>query len=139
MAKPKTGEVIDAKKAEKRIKQGNLLKAVGLNSTQFKLEEELKRIKGMLNTGHELKVVWSPSFDSKLSGEVKDKVVYIYESREDKALEAVRHEFIDYLVSQAIEPYKCIANKLIQLLNEIAYKKKEEIVENLAKLLSTRF
>lgn len=79
-----------------------------------------------------------PSHNSKLSGEVKDKVifVFVYESRENKAFEALRHEFIDYFVSETIEPYKSVANKLIQLLNEIAYKKKEEeIVENLAKLL----
>jgi hypothetical protein len=39
------------------------------------------------------------------------------------------------LVSQAIEPYRSITNKFIQLLNEVAYEKKEKVVEALVKLL----
>ena len=92
-------------------------------------------MKGRLGAGHELAVVWSPSSDSKLSGEVKDGVIHIYELEGNRAVEALRHEFIDHLVGQAIEPYRSVANKLIQLLNEAAYRKKEEVVEALAKLL----
>jgi len=134
MTKPKNVRRRKYEDCEKQAKRGKLRKAC-LNPIQIRLEKELERLKRKLNVGHELMVVWFPSPDSKLSGEVKDGVVYIYESREDRAVEALRHEFIDYIVSQAIEPYKSVANKLIQLLNEIAYKKKEEIVENLAKLL----
>jgi hypothetical protein len=105
------------------------------DSIQTTLEVELKRTKEKLGFGHELRVVWIPNKDSKLSGEVKDNIIYVYEPDEDTALQTLKHEIIDYAISQAIEPYKSIANKLIQLLNETAYKKKEEIVENLTKLL----
>jgi len=114
---------------------GHLRVVAGSESLQIRLEGELERLKGRLGAGHELAVVWSPSSDSKLSGEVKDGVIHIYEPEGDRAVEALRHEFIDHLVGQAIEPYRSVANKLIQLLNEAAYRKKEEVVEALAKLL----
>jgi hypothetical protein len=100
-----------------------------------RLEGELRRLEELLGVGHGLRVVWCPCSGSKLSGEVKDGVVYIYESDEVRAVNVLRHEFIDYLVSQAIEPYRSVTNKLIQLLNEVAYRKKEEVVEALVKLL----
>lgn len=102
---------------------------------EARLREELKKLKGRVGAGHELRVVWSPSSNSKLSGEVKDGVVYIYENDGVRAVDALKHEFIDYLVSQAIEPYRSVTNRLIQLLNEVAYKKKEDVVEALVKLL----
>lgn len=105
-------------------------------SVQAKLEEELSKLKERVGLGPELKVIWAPNPESSLSGEVRNGTLLIYEPDEDKAIQTLRHEYIDFLVSQAIEPYKSIANKLIQLLNEIAYKRKEEIVEILAKLLS---
>ena len=105
------------------------------NNFQIKLEDELERLKKKSNFGQELKVIWLPSYDSKLSGEVKNGTIYIYEHNEDEAIETLRHEFVDYIVSQAIEPYKLVINKLIQLLNETAYEKKEKVVETLVKLL----
>lgn len=45
------------------------------------------------------------------------------------------HEFLDYCLSQAIEPYKEVTNRLISLINEDVYRRKERIVEALAKLL----
>ena len=85
--------------------------------------------------GYELKVEWIPDNDSNLSGEVKEKTIYIYEREADKALKTLRHEFLDYAISQIIEPYRQIANKLIILINEEAYKKKEKLIENLCQLL----
>jgi hypothetical protein len=72
---------------------------------------------------------------NKLSEEVKKETIYVYEEKYDKALETLRHEFSDYAISQVIEPYKRTANQLILLINEIAYKKKEELVEKTTKLI----
>jgi hypothetical protein len=52
-----------------------------------------------------------------------------------RALETLRHEFIDYAVSQIIEPYKQVANMLIAMINEDAYERKEKLVERLRKLV----
>jgi hypothetical protein len=85
--------------------------------------------------GYELKVVWLPNDDSNLSGEVKGETIYVYEEEYDKALETLRHEFLDYAISQVIEPYRQVTNKLIALINEEAYKKKEELIEKLVKII----
>jgi hypothetical protein len=50
-------------------------------------------------------------------------------------LETLRHEFLDYAISRVIEPYKQVTNKLITLINEEAYKRKERLVESLCKLV----
>ena len=102
-----------------------------------KLEEELERLKRFLGLGHHLRVKWAPDSNERLSGEVKGDCVYIYETQEEPALETLRHEFLDYSVSQVIEPYKQVTNKLITLLNEEAYRKKEELVEKLVQVLTT--
>ena len=104
-----------------------------------KLESELERFKLALNLGHELRVEWLPGqvrhFHGKqLSGEVLDGTIHIYERDEEKALSTLRHEFLDHVVCQVIEPYKSIANKLISAMNEEAYRKKERLIERLSNL-----
>jgi hypothetical protein len=106
-----------------------------LKSLQNVLEEELERLKRLLKMGYELKVVWLPNNNLSLSGEVKGETIYVYEEDLDKALETLKHEFLDYAISQVIEPYRRIANQLIMLLNEEAYKKKEELIEKLVKII----
>jgi hypothetical protein len=102
-----------------------------LKSLQNILEEELERLKRLLKMGYELKVVWLPNNDSNLSGEVKGETIYVYEEDHEKALETLRHEFLDYAISQVIEPYRQVTNKLIVLINEEAYKRKEKLTEAL--------
>lgn len=84
--------------------------------------------------GYELKVVWLPN-NLKLSGEVKGGTIYVYDEEERLALETLKHEFIDYAISNVIEPYKEVTNKLIMLINEEAYKRKEKLVETLGELV----
>ena len=49
---------------------------------QKRLEEELERLKRSLDAGYNLRVRWIPNGKSKLSGEVKGTVIYIYEEYE---------------------------------------------------------
>jgi len=104
-------------------------------SLQETLEEELERLKRKLQMGYELRVVWTPDENSSLSGEVKGDRIFIYERNEEKAVETLRHEFLDYAISQVIEPYREIANRLIMLMNEEAYRRKERLVEALRRLV----
>jgi hypothetical protein len=108
-----------------------------LKSLQNVLEEELERLKRLLKMGYELKVVWSPNNNSNLSGEVKGETIYIYEEECDKALETLRHEFLDHAISQVIEPYRNVTNKLITLINEEAYRRKERLVEGLTRVFQS--
>ncbi|MGQ9469463.1 MAG: hypothetical protein ACUVTD_06520 [Nitrososphaerales archaeon] len=100
-------------------------------SLQERLEEELERLKRKLKMGYELKVVLLPDNNSSLAGEVKGETIFIYEEDFEKALETLRHEFLDYSISKTIEPYKEIANKLIIYINEEAYRRKEKLIEAL--------
>lgn len=101
-----------------------------------RLESELERLKRFFGLGLELKVVWKPNSNGALLGEVKNNLIYVYEEDEEKAADTLRHEFLDYCLSQAIEPYKEVTNRLIRMINEDAYRKKERIVEALVKLLN---
>ena len=103
--------------------------------TRRKLEEDLERLKAHSGLADPLKVVWMPNESNVLSGEVKGNVIFIYERDEEKALETLQHEVVDYCVSQAIEPYREITNRLIKMINEDAYKQKEKVVEALTRLL----
>jgi len=101
---------------------------------EAKLREELKRLQALLGCGHDLKLVWAPGHDSDLDGEVKGRTMYIYSQNQPAALKTLRHEFLDYAVTQLIEPYKEVTNALIALINRHAYTRKEKLVEVLASL-----
>jgi len=102
---------------------------------QDRLIEELGRLQQKLGLGYELSVVWLPDNHNKLSGEVKGNQICIYEEDEEKAVDTLKHEFLDYVISRTMEPYERIANKLIQLTNEEVYLRKEKLTEVLVKLI----
>ena len=102
---------------------------------QDRLIEELGRLQQKLGLGYELSVVWLPDNHNKLSGEVKGNKIRIYEEDESKALEILKHEFLDYAISKVMEPYEKIANKLIGLINDEAYYRKEKLIDVLAALI----
>ena len=110
------------------------LSKVELNGQQ-RLEQELERVKKILNRGHDLKVKWMPGSNRKFSGEVKGEYILIYDEDIGMALETLKHEVIDYTVSEVIEPYMQVTNKLMALLNERAYQRKERLVETLTRLV----
>ena len=102
---------------------------------QKKLDKELGRLKSITEMGYELRVTWIPSFSGNLSGEVKGDLIYIYETDEEEAIKTLKHEFLDYAISQVITPYKEVTNKLILQINEDAYRRKERLVEALNRIL----
>jgi len=102
---------------------------------QRKLEGELERLKRILELGYELRVRWIPNNNSKISEEVKGQTIFVYDEEEELAVETLKHEFIDYATSKVIEPYKEATNKLITLINEEAYRRKERLVGIISKLI----
>jgi hypothetical protein len=105
---------------------------------QQKLDEELERLKRIVVSEQALMVVWMPGANKALSGEVQGEQIYIYEQDEVEALRVLRHEFIDLLVSQAIEPYRRMTNALIMIANQEAYGVKERVVDALASFFGGR-
>jgi len=108
---------------------------VTIDIGQDRLIEELERLQRKVGLGYELSVVWLPDSRSNLSGEVKGDKIRIYEVDEEKALETLKHEFLDYLISKSIEPYEKVANLMIRMVNDEGYARKEKLVEALSRLL----
>ena len=101
------------------------------NDALRRLEAELTYLKRKFQIGQELKLQWTPNNGPK-SGEVTGGAIRIYEADQTKALDTLRHEFIEYvLVNEFVAPYKRLINKLISLFEEEMYRRKEELVEKL--------
>lgn len=86
----------------------------------------------------DFKVVWLPKSNSQKDGEVVGRTIFVYSQNIDEALQTLRHEFVDAIVSSAVEPYLKLVNSLLSAISEQAYNKKEAVVEALLKLLSDR-
>lgn len=109
---------------------------LGEGEVQRRLEEELERLKALLNVGCSLIVRWIPSDDSKLAGEVRGGVIYVYERDEERAVGTLRHEFIDHhITSEVVRPLVEYINVQKSLIEGLIYRRKEEIVDRLSRLL----
>ena len=101
-----------------------------------KLDQELSKHKAKFQMAQELKVKWLPNGNNKKSGEILGKIIHIYEEDGDKALDTLRHEFIEYILTyELVAPYKKLVNKLISLFEEEMYDKKEKLIEKLVKII----
>jgi hypothetical protein len=107
------------------------------------LKAELERLKLLTDSAYPLTVVWLPCKNPALSGKVENFTILIFEETPEEALNVLRHEFIDFVVSQAIRPYeqatvfyKSMVNAVIEKLSANAYSEKELAIEELSKLVS---
>jgi len=112
------------------------LKSSGKAGVEVRLRDELEKLKRVAGVGYELEVVWMPDPTAGLSGEVKGGTIYIYEVEEAKALQVLKHEFVDYLItSRLISPLVDLVNLLIKSREAEIYREKERIVEIFCKLI----
>lgn len=117
-----------AKGAELNLKNGYEVESM--------LREELDRLQMKLGLSLGLKVVWMPSVDRGLAGEVRNGTIYVYEPQEDEALQVLRHELIDHLItSRIVKPLVNLVNLLIKSREAEIYREKEKLVEMLLRLL----
>jgi len=106
------------------------------DDTEFRLLVEFERVRNLLEVTDLIGVVWKPDQYGRLSGEVKNGTVYIYEADKEKALQTLRHEMIDYqITSNLIQPLVDLVNLLIKSKENEVYKSKERVIERLSKLL----
>ena len=116
--------------SEKAIK-----KKSAVSQVEVRLQEEFKAMMAKLGVQN-LKLVWVPDLGKGLSGEVRNNVVYIYEKDEVEAIETLKHELIDYLVtSKIVKPLVDLVNLLIKSRESDVYREKETIVETLSKMV----
>jgi len=111
-----------------------------LEVEQAKLRKELDRLKKMANLGFELEVVWLPGVikfsreDKALRGEVLGNKIILYDEDLDDAKETLKHEFIEYLMDQAVKPYRNLVNNWISFFQDQAYSEREKTVKALTNL-----
>ena len=105
------------------------------------LSKELERLKEKAGLGFELEVYRLPGFKKyskegkELKGEVQGNKIFLYDEDFEEAKETLLHEFIEYLVGQAIDPYRRLVNALVSLFEDQAYSQREKIIKALAKIL----
>jgi hypothetical protein len=103
------------------------------------LDNELHRLKKLFDFGQKLEVVWFPNSSSELSGEVKGATIYVYEDDMDAAIETLRHEFLDHIITrQLIHPLVSIINALIKQKESEIYRSKEELIARICEFLKER-
>jgi hypothetical protein len=109
----------------------------GADGVEARLRRELRRLQRRYGLGQGLAgVKWLPMDDGELSGEVKGNTVYIYEEDPVKALEVLRHEVIDHhLTEELLEPLVKHINLQKSLIESLIYRRKEEVIERLSRLL----
>ena len=103
--------------------------------TLSRLESELARMKKQFQSAQELKLERTPNNGPKSEG-VMSRTIRIYEADEAKALDTLRHEFVEYvLMTELVAPYKRLVNKLILLFEEEMYDRKEKLIKKLQELI----
>lgn len=95
---------------------------------------ELDRLQRMTDHMHNFDVMWAPNPYSKIEGKVEGNTITIYSPDINGAISTLQHEFVDYVVSQAINPYIKLVNSLMSVITKQAYTTKERSVESLLKL-----
>jgi hypothetical protein len=84
----------------------------------------------------DLKVMWAPNSDSKEHGEVKGNVILIYDEEKKTALETLKHEFLHYSIhKEVVEPLIKYINLEKALIEDLIYRRVEDLVDRLSKLL----
>jgi len=103
-------------------------------SAEARLHDRFQELATALEV-HNLQFRWLPKQSGSLSGEVRNGILYVYESTEEKAFETVKHELVDYiLTSKIVSPLVGLANLLIKSKETDIYREKEKIVDLLSKL-----
>ena len=126
-----TREAIDTDGSSRKADQRN----AAVSSSEMKLHEEFRTFVEKLGVQH-LELVWRPDPRKDVSGEVRNGTLYVYEEDENKAMEIMRHELVDYLItSRLVKPLVELINLLIKSRQSDIYQEKEKIVEALIRML----
>jgi phytoene/squalene synthetase len=100
------------------------------------LDSELSRLKALFGQGNALKVLWMPHAKMHLSGELVEDQIYIYDEMLQEALRTLRHEYVDYLLTnEIVNPLVDLISLLIKAKEREVYNSKEKLTERLSKLL----
>ena len=109
-----------------------------MTNTEMRLKSELKKLKELFDYGDHLKVKWIPNKSSSVFGEVKGDTILIYVEGEEEAVKCVRHEFVDFCISeQIIKPPLKYINLQKCLIEDLIYDRKEKLVNKILNLIQS--
>jgi len=80
--------------------------------------------------------VWSPE-ESPKRGKVipRERLIIIYDKDPSRAWETFQHELVELRLRRVLRPYRELTNKLIEVVENIAYIEKETFINDLPELL----
>ncbi|MGD0496752.1 MAG: hypothetical protein ABSB28_12075 [Candidatus Bathyarchaeia archaeon] len=100
------------------------------------LAKQLVKLKTLIPCDEVTAVRWKPQVGSSLSGEVAEGIIYVYDEDLRDALETLRHEYLDCILTRKIiNPLTAIVNLFIEDKTREVYRQKERVVDALSKLL----
>ncbi|MCK4477038.1 hypothetical protein KAU88_00715 [Candidatus Bathyarchaeota archaeon] len=103
-------------------------------SVQRILEKELARLKRLIPSVEVSVVRWEPKEHYRISGEVVGNTIYVFDLSTDEALDTLRHEFLDCLITRRIvNPLVSLINTLIKTRENEIYREKEQLINLLSK------
>ena len=105
------------------------------NKSKRILASELNRLQKITGDNQQFDLIWSPQNDSDIEGKVEGNTITIYSENIADAIDTLQHEFVDYIISQAIKPYVKLANSLMSIITKDAYETKEDTVEFMLRLM----
>ncbi|MGH1522543.1 MAG: hypothetical protein ACRBB2_09400 [Nitrosopumilus sp.] len=105
------------------------------NNNKRRLVSELNRLQKIIGNNEKFDLVWSPPNDSQIEGKVDGNTITIYSEDIANAIDTLQHEFVDYVISQAIKPYIKLVNSLMSIITKDAYETKEDAVESMLRLM----
>ncbi|WP_316507112.1 hypothetical protein [Nitrosopumilus sp.] len=100
------------------------------------LVAELDKLQKITCTNQQFDLIWSPQSNSQIEGKVDGNTITIYSENLTDAIDTLQHEFVDYVISQAIKPYVKLVNVLMSIITKDAYDTKEDAVESLLRLMN---
>jgi len=108
-----------------RNQQAELSGGKSLTSLEERMNRLLKRL------GVPLRAAWLPSENPKEHSRIipEERLVMVYDKDESEAWRSLFHEVLEYRFRGLISPYRKIINSLIEAIEEITYKEKERVLE----------
>ena len=107
------------------------------NQNKRRLASELDRLQKITGNNETFDLIWSPQNDSQIEGKVEGNTITIYSEDIAGAIDTLQHEFVDYVISQAIKPYVKLVNSLMSIITKDAYETKEDTVESMLRLMKS--
>ncbi len=99
----------------------------------FLVQEQMQDF--LCRLGVNLNVRWQPDCSKSVHGEIKEDVIFLYDSNEAQAWQTFMHEVTEYKLQNVTRPYRLMINSLIETFEKSVYAEKEQFIDFLPKMI----